>query len=223
MSYTRYGTMESRRPETPSAGSKFGHWTVTSALSTPSRVDVVCVCGVCRTVRVQDLRSGRSASCGCRGKGYKPHTAGADSRTSHGYDYGSKLYRTWRNVKNRVSNKRSEKYQSYGAVGIRMHQAWFDSFEAFKDAVGEPPSSLHSLDRKDPNKGYEPGNVRWATSQMQNTNRKCVVPVTVAGEVISLKEACRLMGVPRTSASRALKAGMTFEEFLEKRHATSSK
>ena len=47
---------------------KFGHWT---PLYTPpsgrhAKVSCRCVCGVVREVRVDDLKSGGSVSCGCR-------------------------------------------------------------------------------------------------------------------------------------------------------------
>lgn len=43
----------------------------------------------------------------------------------------------------------------------------------FAEAVGEPTSDEHSLDRIDPDGNYEPGNVRWVTRTEQAAN-KCV-------------------------------------------------
>jgi len=46
----------------------------------------------------------------------------------------------------------------------------FDDFSVFFAELGPCPDGM-SIDRKDNNKGYEPGNVRWATKKTQMRNR----------------------------------------------------
>lgn len=53
-----------------------------------------------------------------------------------------------------------------------MFDEWRKSFAAFYAHIGDPPSPAHSIDRMDNSKGYEPGNIRWATSTEQAGNRK---------------------------------------------------
>ena len=38
--------------------------------------------------------------------------------------------------------------------------------------MGEPPDRSYTLERDDNNKGYEPGNVRWATRSEQRANSR---------------------------------------------------
>lgn len=211
--YIRDGTMAGRAPALPEQGEKFGLWAFLSAES-PTRWHAVCVCGVERTVRAQDLRRGRSASCGCRGSGFHPTTAGGVKRTLHGKDHGDKVYRAWRNAKNRVSNPRAQKYRTYGARGVTMCDEWFHSFEAFYAHVGEPPSTLHSLDRIDNEKGYEPGNVRWATAREQGLNRRTTIQLTVRGVTKPLVAWCEETGMNPATAGARFRRGWPAEAVI---------
>jgi hypothetical protein len=49
----------------------------------------------------------------------------------------------------------------------------FESFEQFYAEIGPKPTAAHQLDRIDNDKGYEPGNVRWATKSQNERNRRC--------------------------------------------------
>ena len=72
-----------------------------------------------------------------------------------------------------------EKYQTYGAVGVRVCDRWRygdgtkSGFECFLDDLGEKPTKQHSLDRINSDGNYEPSNCRWATRQQQISNRRC--------------------------------------------------
>jgi len=66
------------------------------------------------------------------------------------------------------------KHPNYGGRGIRVCERWLgkDGFVNFLSDVGKRRQGK-SLDRIDVNGNYEPGNVRWATSSEQNSNRRC--------------------------------------------------
>ncbi len=81
-------------------------------------------------------------------------------------------YSAWMNMKSRVRGYTDEQTKLYVDRGITVCQEWETDFLAFLSHIGPRPSSAHSLDRKDNNKGYEPGNVRWATSSEQALNRR---------------------------------------------------
>jgi len=59
----------------------------------------------------------------------------------------------------------------YAERGITVCQEWLDDPRAFVEHIGPRPSAKHSVDRIDNNRGYEPGNVRWATECTQKRNR----------------------------------------------------
>lgn len=53
--------------------------------------------------------------------------------------------------------------------GIEMCEEWF-SFENFLTDMGPRPSINHSIDRKDPSKGYNKSNCQWLTKK-ENSSR----------------------------------------------------
>jgi hypothetical protein len=80
------------------------------------------------------------------------------------------LYQSWKGIKQRCTNPKHASYPNYGGRGIRLHAEWADDFRAFLRGVGPRPDWNYSLDRIDEAKGYEPGNVRWATRSDQMKN-----------------------------------------------------
>jgi hypothetical protein len=85
----------------------------------------------------------------------------------HGF-YSEPEFRAWSNMKKRCAEARWSKW--YGHV--KICDRWRESYEHFLADVGRRPSEKHSLDRIDPTRGYEPGNVRWATRAAQSRNTK---------------------------------------------------
>lgn len=80
-------------------------------------------------------------------------------------------YLAWRNMHARCNETSGRVFDSYGARGIKVCARWNDYPTFFAD-VGLRPSPTHSLDRIDNDRGYEPGNVRWATKKEQGQNRR---------------------------------------------------
>lgn len=82
------------------------------------------------------------------------------------------LYHTWSGIRARCTNPKNPNWPNYGGRGIRICERWLQSFEAFVADVGERPSAAHSIDRRDNDGHYEPGNVRWATAGEQAANKR---------------------------------------------------
>lgn len=72
----------------------------------------------------------------------------------------------------RCDNYSHSSYKNYGGRGIKVDKTFYD-FNIFIKHIGDKPSTTYSLDRIDNNGHYEPGNVRWATRELQNNNKRC--------------------------------------------------
>lgn len=77
-------------------------------------------------------------------------------------------YWAWRNMKNRCYYKKSRSYPDYGGRGITVCEEWRGSYAAFLRDVGRKPTPEHTLNRLSNDRGYEPGNVEWATPLQQS-------------------------------------------------------
>lgn len=87
-------------------------------------------------------------------------------------------YRIWLMMHVRTTDPSHPAYHRYGGRGIKVCDEWNryvvgidEGFKAFLEHIGPRPSKQYSVDRIDNNRGYEPGNVRWATAQEQAQNR----------------------------------------------------
>lgn len=111
----------------------------------------------------------------------------------------------WSAMKDRCGNPKSEYYYLYGGRGIKVCEAWQISFETFFKDMGAKPTSLHSLDRIDNNKGYSPENCRWATSKEQAINRRTTRLVYDNGKAYSLKGYCEKKKLSYTAIQTRVK------------------
>jgi hypothetical protein len=167
----------------------------------------VCDCGSFRVVVGTSLSNRSSRSCGCLAR----ELWSSNVRT-HGKKHTPE-YSVWGGMRNRCNNKNDHSYRLYGGRGIRVCQEW-DSFEAFLEHVGQRPSSKHSLDRIDNNKGYEPGNVRWTTSTIQARNTRRNVYWTFNGMTLCMKEWSTVTGIGLSVLSRRHLQGWAVEKIL---------
>lgn len=104
-------------------------------------------------------------------------------------------YRSWECMKARCNNPNDPSFYAYGARGIRVCAEWQASFTAFLADMGERPRGT-TLDRIDVDRGYEPGNCRWADNKTQGRNKSNNRIVSWDGEQMSMRELSERTGVP---------------------------
>jgi hypothetical protein len=120
---------------------------------------------------------------------------------SHGMT-NTYLYRLWSGMLRRCYNPNQRGYPDYGGRGIIVCDRWKKSFVAFYKDMGHRPTDKHSIDRIDCNGNYEPSNCRWATLEIQLSNRrknKAGLKIQYKGEILNLTDASRKFGIPYTT------------------------
>jgi hypothetical protein len=169
-----------------------------------------CDCGNETIKRIDSVRRGHTQSCDCRSS----RRIIGERSTTHGHSAARTRSRTlaaYKNAKSRCFNKNVGKYPAYGGRGITMCTRWKSSFSAFLADMGECPPGL-TLERKDVNKNYEPGNCIWADWNTQHNNKRNTVYITYKGKRIPLKQFCRETKLSWARINRLLHKGMSSEE-----------
>lgn len=118
----------------------------------------------------------------------------------------SRTYRSWQKMKDRCHNTNSDSYLYYGMRGIFVHAAWKESFLEFIKDMGERPEGT-SIERKDVNGNYEPGNCIWATPSQQMRNTRRNKWVVVGGVRMTETDAAHRFGVSPTAMKKRRKHG----------------
>lgn len=149
------------------AGHKFGDLTVIQKVRTPPRASggqryrLQCVCGqrITKPRFYMVRRQNPLTHCGCKDiQADEPYT-----KRSY-YAMHSRCYYT-----------KHVSYAQYGGRGITVCWRWHkdnpQGWENFKKDMGRRPQGL-TLDRKDPNGNYEPGNCKWSTPTEQTLNQR---------------------------------------------------
>lgn len=195
-------------------GEKFGKWTVIG--KAPNHItrggypvsmwDCVCECGTRRAVRGNDLRLGKSVSCGCS-------LAENPAARKHGAA-GSHLYKVYYGMKARCYNPNNKNYKHYGGRGIEICEEWrsFEAFAEWADKSGYAEGL--TIERKDVNEGYCPQNCCWITQKEQTRNKRNTVYITAQGETKTLLEWAKQLNVPASMLKARQARGWTDEEII---------
>jgi hypothetical protein len=167
-----------------------------------------CECGKEKTVHSANLYNQSTRSCGCL------HTEiNSSIHTTHGGKRSAE-YRIWCGLKYRCNQPHSPAYKNYGARGIKVCPAWDASFAAFFHDMGLRPTSKHTLDRIDNERGYEAANCRWATRKEQADNTRRSRFLEFCGETKTMGEWCSELGLNRATLWKRLERGWSDEMAL---------
>lgn len=152
-------------------GKIFGRLTVQSraenSINGQTRWVCLCSCGVTKIVYGSHLVRGLIRSCRCLQR------EGGWTNTTHGHTKPkrSPTYISWQNAKRRCVDPNNNRFEYYGARGIKMCKRWFNSFENFLSDMGKRPAGK-TLDRKNVNGNYTPKNCKWSSMIEQRNNRR---------------------------------------------------
>lgn len=128
---------------------------------------------------------------------------------------GTRIYKTWQNMKSRCNNPNASKYYLYGGKGIKVCNEWNDDFNIFYEwATNNGYTDDLTLDRVDGNKDYCPENCRWATYKQQANNTTQNHLLSFNGETHSIYEWAEMVGLSKKCLSERIRRGWTIERAL---------
>lgn len=202
-------------------GQRFKRLTVIEENGRNNRNEILwrckCDCGKETNVTTYRLRKNITRSCGCLmvdtcreqmrelGKSLKTHGL---SKT--------RIYKTYRGIKDRCLNPNDMHYPDYGGRGIKMCDEWKNDFMNFYNwAMENGYTDELTIDRIDVNGNYEPSNCRWVDIKTQSNNKRTNRYIEFNGEVKTLSQWAEIYGVDRgTIAARIDRYGMSLEDAL---------
>ena len=201
-------------------GSTFGRLTVLSRdeeitkMRSRTYVRCRCSCGTEKSVKWQAIKDEDIVSCGCLVSevlAERNTTHGGASRDKRSRDIE---YSSWTGMMKRCHNENDKLYPYYGARGIKVTPEWCgeDGYERFLAAIGWSPGIGYSVDRIDNSRGYEPGNVRWATAKEQARNRRSTLYATLGTETLPVVVWCEKLGLAYKTVHYRLRRGWSAEK-----------
>lgn len=137
----------------------------------------------------------------------KSHGLTRESDGRRGY-----TYTVWQTMKFRCMNPKAAHFERYGGRGIRVCERWF-SFANFLADMGARPRGA-TLDRKDNDGHYEPGNCRWITRKENSRNRSDNRLLTQSGITRTLAEWVEATGLPLATLQGRVQMGWSDERTL---------
>lgn len=181
------------------AGDRFGMWTVVEPYFSARRAICRCDCGSYADVQRSNLTSGASKSCDCV---RRVEVRLIDNPT----------YRSWHAMVSRCTNQNDRSWRHYGGSGVSVFHEWLD-FSAFVAYMGERPQDT-TLDRIDNSRGYEPGNVRWASAKRQSRNRSCTLTASLDGTRVAVADLAEERGLSPGLVSQRLRSGWSLDKAI---------
>lgn len=164
-----------------------------------------CDCGNEIIVRGEDIRSGKTQSCGC--------LRSINHFQTHG-ESDARLYNIWCGMKKRCNNSNDVSYYNYGGRDILVCDEWDDFVPFMEWANANGYDDNLSIDRIDNDLGYSPDNCRWATRLEQQNNTRSNAYYEYNGEVHSLADWCRMLNLNYNTIRSRLRYGWSFERAI---------
>lgn len=190
-------------------GQRFGYLTAVEYIGN-SRWRVKCDCGNETVVRIDNLKTGNTTSCGCF------HIRENRKPKKHG-DYKAPLYGIYREMIQRCVNSKSKGYHNYGGRGITVCSEWigdsgYINFKAWSLLNGYK-NGLH-IDRINNDKGYSPENCRWVTPRVNSRNKRTNKVLEFHGQKMCIAGWADTLHMPPRTLYGRISAGWSIERAL---------
>ena len=177
------------------AGNRYGRLVVLQRYGTsPDRKATWmcrCDCGNLSLVKGNNLRSGRTTSCGC----FQVESSRGRHMT-HGLSRGRfthPAYHSYHAAKARCTNPNHKAAGNYSQRGIKF---MLPPFEEFWEAMKGTWAPGLTLDRKDNDGHYEMGNIRWASRKQQALNTRRQRVYILGGKEATIEQLAEMANVP---------------------------
>lgn len=130
-------------------------------------------------------------------------------------------YWAWQHMRARCNNPKHKSFKNYGGRGIVVCKRW-NSYASFLADMGRRPSAKHSLERKNNDRHYCPGNCKWATKSEQVNNTRVNRRITFNGETKTVSQWAHEIGIkPNTLHYRLVVYGWSKERSLSPKYGRS--
>lgn len=201
-------------------GQRFGRLIALRIVGRDSQRNVLwccrCDCGQEIVTRASSLRYGKTRSCGCLRLERAVQAARRHGLSVDKSGRTPRLYRIWRNMKQRCMNPKAAKYHLYGGRGITVCDEWMEYEHFHRWAMANGYRDGLTLDRIDSNGPYSPENCRWVTYSEQARNSRQNHLITYRGVTRPLIEWAERLGIsPSTLRARLVQYGWPVAKALE--------
>lgn len=115
----------------------------------------------------------------------------------------SPTFQTWKAMIQRCTNPKSDRFKYYGGRGIVVCPRW-RVFKNFLEDMGDRPAGK-TIERKDNDGNYEPGNCRWATSSEQHKNMRPASNARLTPDLVRHIRSSIVSGESQASVARRMK------------------
>lgn len=166
----------------------------------------LCTCGGFRVCALAELAAGPTHDAGlCIRQRQAP--------SGNGYGRCRRTRNSWVAMRKRCYDTSHTAYYRYGALGKRVCVRWRLSLAAFEEDVGTRPAE-RTLERINNERGYFPGNCRWASvaEQARNTLRSRFVEFR--GQTKCVTDWAEEVGLDGGTVCGRLDRGWTVERAL---------
>lgn len=130
-----------------------------------------------------------------------------------------RLYRIWKAMNNRCHNNKDPNYDHYGGRGIFVCEDWRDTseegFTRFYQQVGIYPTTNHTLERLNVNRGYNPDNCMWASYKEQANNKRDNHYIEWKGETYTIQLLAEQLGIKPNTLLYRLRRGWSIDEAVK--------